>query len=61
MPILSKDHEPTVAAEIGKRTFEGNGFEMLGDFRKFLEPYTRLTMRDWGISNWTTAPIPYCA
>ena len=59
MPILDKIAKTEAIAAIEARCREGVGFAMVGSFAKFLEPYTRATMRRFNVIDWETKKIPY--
>lgn len=49
MPIVDHIAKAEAIKAIEARCREGVGFAMVGSFAKFLEPYTRDTMKRWNI------------
>jgi hypothetical protein len=49
MPLLDKIAKAESIAAIEARCREGVGFAMVGSFAKFLEPYTRATMKRFNV------------
>ena len=59
MPIIGEEEKADAKNEIQKRTMEGLGFAMPGQFKEFIEPYIRRTMERWCKPNPQTCDIPF--
>lgn len=59
MPTLAPSLETAFKDAIKKRTMEGHGFALTGQFLTFAEPWIRETMRLWNVPNYAAVPLPF--